>query len=211
MASIFFRTIIIYITLTLSMRLMGKRELGELEVGELVTSLLLSEICSIPIDNPDIPLMNAIIPVLFIISLEIIVSVVKNKSSAMQKLVDGTPSYIIYKGRLNPDVLTENRISINELLGQMRQNGIGSIDEVEYCIIESNGKMSIIKKGDAGGLGHLLIADGIIQKNNLSMLGYDEERLMSELGDVPLSEVFILCENDEGVRYLVKKKGGQSP
>ena len=205
MASIFFRTLIIYITLTLSMRFMGKRELGELEVGELVTSLLLSEICSIPIDNPDIPLMNALIPVLFIVSLEVIISFIKSRSSGAGRIIDGTPSYIIYKGSFKPEALLQNRISVNEFFTQMRQNGIGSIDEIEYCIIEANGKISMLKRGESGGLGHLLIADGEVQRDNLRILGYDERWLGRKLGGCDTREVFIFSVNDDGECYIVKK------
>ena len=101
MASIFYRTIIVYLLLSASMRIMGKREIGELDVGELVVTLLISEICSIPIDDPGIPLMNAIIPVLFIVSLEIIVSTVKNKSSRLKKLVDGEAILLMQNGIIN--------------------------------------------------------------------------------------------------------------
>lgn len=205
MASIFFRTLIIYITLTFSMRFMGKRELGELEVGELVTSLLLSEICSIPIDNPDIPLMNALIPVLFIVSLEIIISFIKSRFSGAGRAIDGAPSYIIYKGRFKPEALLQNRISVNELAAEMRQNGIGSIDDIEYCIIEANGKISMLKRGQSGGLGHLLIADGEIQKENLRELGYDEIWLKRKLGGSDVGDVFIFSINDDGKCYMVKK------
>ena len=187
------------------MRAMGKRELGELEVGELVTSLLISEVCSIPIDNPDIPLLNAIITVGFIVCVEIILSVAKNKSPKLRTLIDGKPSYIIYKGRLNPESLRQNRISIDEFLFQMRQNGIGSLDEVDYCIIESNGKVSMLKRGDGGGLGHLLIADGVVLWQNLKPLGYDEVWLRRAIGNASFSDIFIFSVNDEGASYLVRK------
>ena len=100
MTSIVVRTVIIYITLSISLRIMGKRQIGELDVGELVSTLLISEIASIPIDDPDIPLMNAVMPILFILSLEILISTVKNKSEKMKGLIEGKPQYIIYKGRV---------------------------------------------------------------------------------------------------------------
>ncbi len=206
MASTFIRTIIIYITLTVSMRLMGKREIGELEVGELVTSLLISEICSIPIDNPDIPLLGAIIPVLFIVSLEIIISGLKNKSSRLKHIIDGEPSYLIYKGRFRQDVLRENRISIEEFLGEMRQAGVGSIDEIEHCIIESNGKISIIREGEEKGLGHLIIADGEINQKNLNALGLNTEKIKKIIGNTPIENIFLLSINDKGERYILLKE-----
>ena len=79
-ASILIRTVIIYVILAISLRLMGKRQIGELDIGDLVSTLLISELAAIPIDDPDIPLMNAVLPILFIFSLEIIMSSIKNKS-----------------------------------------------------------------------------------------------------------------------------------
>ena len=147
MTSIFFRTTIIFIMLSLCMKLMGKREIGELEVGELVTTLLISEICSIPIDDPDIPLLNAIIPVLFIVSCEILISFVKNKSRRLKKVFDGNTVYLISNGKINQKALRDNRISIEELFASIRQNGVGSLSDVSYCILEANGRISVIKNG----------------------------------------------------------------
>ena len=112
MASIFFRIGIIYIVLTLAMKLMGKREIGELEVGELVTTLIISEICSIPIDDPDVPLMNAIIGVIFIVCAEIILSSIKNKSKRLKNIFDGESIFLIKNGKLQQKALRDNRISI---------------------------------------------------------------------------------------------------
>ena len=98
MASIFFRIVLIYFFLSLTLKLMGKRQLGELEVGELVSTLLISEVAAIPIDDPDLPLLNALIPILFILSAEILLSSVKNRSEKLKRLIEGQPVYIIYKG-----------------------------------------------------------------------------------------------------------------
>jgi len=188
------------------MRIMGKREIGELEVSELVTSLLLSEICSIPIDNPDIPLFNAIIPVLFIVSLEIIISALKNKSGFMKRTVDGRCSYIVYKGRFVEKTLRENRISIEEFFTAMRQNSVGSIDDIEYCILEPNGKISIIKRTDSQNYSHLLIADGEVNEGALSALGYDLRWLKKVLGKREPREIFIFCYNDDGSSSIILKE-----
>ena len=146
MASIFIRTVIIYVLLSFSMKIMGKRQIGELDVSDLISTLLISELAAIPIDDPDIPLFNAIIPILFIVSLEIIISSMKNKSNRIKKYVEGQPAFIIYKGRLLQETLRENRISINELLCEMRIQGIGDIRDIDYCSLEANGKLSILKK-----------------------------------------------------------------
>lgn len=209
MTSIVVRTVIIYILLSFSLRIMGKRQLGELDVGELVSTLLISEIASIPIDDPDIPLLNAIIPILFILALEIILSTLKNKSEKMKRLIEGKPEYIIYKGRLLQKSLSDNRISLNELLSEMRTQGVGDIEEVYYAAVEQNGSLSILKK-DESKMAHALIIDQNIIYSNLKAHGYDERWLKKRLDefDARQEEVFLMTVNDEGKINLILKEGG---
>ena len=207
MTSIVVRTVIIYILLSFSLRIMGKRQLGELDVGELVSTLLISEIASIPIDDPDIPLLNAIIPILFILSVEIILSTIKNKSEKAKELIEGKPEYIIYKGRLLQKALKDNRISLNELLSEMRTQGIGDIEEIYYAAIEQNGSLSILKKGESS-MAHAIIIDGNLIKNNLKAHGYDERWLAKRLKEAKVrqNEVYLMSVNDEGqVSFIIKE------
>lgn len=207
MASIVVRTIIIYVMLTFSLRIMGKRQIGELDVGELVSTLLISELAAIPIDDPDIPLLNAVIPSLLIISIEIIVSTLKNKSERLKRAVEGTPTYIIYKGRLLQSALSENRISINELLSEMRGQGVNDIQEVKYAILEQNGTLSLVKNSDSPPA-HTIIIDGVVMKKTLLRLGYNERWLKARLSDNKLtqSEVFLMTVNDKGDINVIKKE-----
>ena len=208
MTSIVVRTIIVYVILSFSLRIMGKRQLGELDVGELVSTLLISEIASIPIDDPDIPLTNAIIPILFILSIEIIISTVKNKSEKLKALVEGKPEYIIYKGKLLQSVLKDNRISVNELLSEMRSQGIGDINDIYYATVEQNGALSILKRGE-GKMTHPLIIDGKIIENNLIAHGYNEKWLKKQLSQRKLSQedVFLMTVSDDGqINVIVKEE-----
>jgi len=182
LTSIVVRTLIVYVLLSFTLRVMGKRQLGELDVGELVSTLLVSEIASIPIDDPDIPLMNAIIPILFILAIEIIISTVKNRSERLKAAVEGKPEYIIYKGRLLQKVLRDNRISINELLSELRSQGVGSIEDVYYAAVEQNGALSVIRR-DGSDLAHALIIDGQIIGSNLKAIGYDAQWLKKRLSE----------------------------
>ena len=208
MTSIIIRTVIIYILLSLSLRIMGKRQLGELDVSELVSTLLISEIASIPIDDPDIPLLNAIIPILFIVSVEVILSTLKNKSERLKSVIEGRPEYIIYKGRLLQGVLLKNRISINELLSELRTQGIGNINQIEYAAIEQNGSLSLIKKGESD-LAHTVIIDGQIMKSTLINLGYNETWLNKRLSErkAKLEEVLLFTVNDSGKVNIIMKDG----
>ena len=207
MTSIVIRTIIVYILLSFALRIMGKRQLGELDVSELVSTLLISEIASIPIDDPDIPLMNAIIPILFILAVEIILSTIKNKSEGLKELIEGKPQYIIYKGRLLQKPLKDNRISINELLSEMRTQGVGDIDDVYYAAVEQNGSLSILKKEDSN-MAHPIIIDGKMIDENLKAHGYDERWLNKRLGEkkVKMEEVFLMTVSDDEKINIIKKE-----
>lgn len=205
MVSIIIRTLLIFALLSFSLKIMGKRQLGELDIGELVTTLLISEIAAIPIDDPDIPLLNAILPILILFSVEIIISSIKNKSDKMKKFVEGEPTYIIYKGKLLQSALLENRLSVNELLSQLRQLGIGDISEINYAVLEQDGKMSVFKKDDA--ITHTIVIDSIIQERNLKSLGYDKIWLMKALEKerAELKDTFLMTVDDNGKVYVLKR------
>lgn len=205
MLSIILRTLIVYALLTVSLKIMGKRQLGELDIGELVTTLLISEVAAIPIDDPDIPLLNAILPILVLFSIEIIISSLKNKSDKMKRIIEGVPSYIIYDGKLSQSALIQNRLSINEFLSQMRQMGIGDISEISYAVLEQDGRMSVFKKEDS--VSHALIIDEVVQTNNLKRLGYNDEWLKKELRKqkVHKNDIFLMTVNDSGDVYILRK------
>ena len=207
MTAIFIRTIIIYLLLSFSMKIMGKRQIGELDVSDLISTLLISELAAIPIDDPKIPLLNAIVPILFIVSLEIIISSLKNKSNRIKKYIEGQPAFIIFKGKLLQETLRENRISINELLSEMRIQGIGDIRDVEVSTLEPNGKISILKKENAKGLAaHPLIIDGEINKNELRLMEMTENDLLSLLGNTSPESVFLMTLDGSGTSNIIIKE-----
>ena len=207
MGIIIARCLIVYVLLTFAMRITGKRQIGELDVGDLVSTLLISELAAIPIDDPDVPLLNAAIPILIIVSLEIIISTVKNKWRPLKKAVEGRPVYIIYKGRLLEEALVNNRISINELLAEMRGAGIFDISEVEYGIIEQNGKLSLFQKTDTA-FAHTLIADGEIMTETVKRL-HAEGVIKKALKDTDAEDIMLLTVDDSGtVNTIRREKNG---
>ena len=208
MTSIFIRTILIYIILSVMLKLMGKRQLGELEVSELVTTLLISEIGALPISDKDIPLIPAVMPIFFLASAEVIISFWKNKSAKVKRAVEGEPSYIIYKGSLRQRVLAENRISVNELLTEMRTQGIADIGSVRYAILEQNGKISFLKESDSPNIMKTLVIDSRPDEENLKLAGLNKEWLDKRLKEnrIKLSEVFLMSINESGDINIIKKE-----
>ncbi len=221
MTTILIRTIIIYIFLISIMRLMGKRQLGELEVSELVSTILLSDIASLPICDQDIPLVYAIIPIVTITFFEVGMSFVLTKIPALKRLISASPSFLINKGIVNKKELSKNRISTDELLSELRQKGITDIAEVEYAIIEQNGKITVIPKAscsppkasefgfspEESGLCHILISDGRIDKFGLKRTQKTEKWLSDTIKKqkVELNDIFLLTIDDSEKLTLIKK------
>ena len=207
MVAIFTRTLIIYILLTVAMKLMGKREIGELDVSELVSTLLISEIAAIPIDDPDIPLFNAIIPILFILSVEILLSYAKTRSARLKKCVEGESVFLIYKGELDQNALRENRISLNEFLSEMRSQSIGDLGEVEYAVLEQSGRISILQRG-RDEISHVLIIDGEFNNPEFIEGRFSREKTELELKRRAINrkDVFYMSVDDKNNVNIIKKE-----
>ena len=205
---VFIRTVVIYVLIIVVVRLMGKRQIGELEVNELVSTLLISEIGALPISDTDIPLLPSLIPSLFIASAEVMISIVKNKSALLKRAVEGEPTYIIYKGRVLQKALDQNRISINEVLTEMRTQGIANLSDVYYGILEQNGKLSLTQTKNKDSFAHPIILDRVVDEAAMRHLGYNDQWLNKELKQhgLKLDEVFLMTVNDAGKTEAIRRE-----
>lgn len=140
------RTVILYLVVVAVVRIMGKRQIGELQPSELVITLLLSEIIAMPMENTDIPLISTVVPVLILVSFEIITSAISMKSLKFRFLIQGHPIIIIRDGVLQQKEMKRLRLTIDDILESLRQKDIFDISLVSYAIIETNGKMSVMLK-----------------------------------------------------------------
>ncbi len=214
MSTLLIRTVFLYLFLGLTMRLMGKRELAQLETSELVTTLLLSELAVLPLENHDIPLLYAILPILILVVLEIGLSMLQLHLPRWRLHDRNTPSLLIAQGRLDRDELQNNRMTPEELFSALRQQGYADPSEIEYAVLEKSGALSLIPKAahrpitpsDLGrdvtedGMMHLLICDGVIHRRTLSQIGRDDAWLQSfcrKRGYAP-HELYCLMCNDQG-------------
>ena len=220
MYTLLLRTIITYILLVGAMKVMGKRQLGELELSEFTITMLLSELASTPISDSSIPITFSIVPIIVLISLEMIVSFISIKSRKIKKLFGGSPSFIIKKGKLCKNEMEKVRISIDELLSQLRIKNIFDLSEVEYAILEENGQLSVVPKAYARsvtlddlniqskekGIAHTIIADGQISDFNLSLSGHNKKWLMKQLKlrNCKLKDVFLFTIDDSENIYIIK-------
>lgn len=140
------RAVIIYVITVCSIRFMGKRQIGELQPSELVTTILISEIATIPIQDNSLPVLNSAAALIVLVCFEVISSVISMKSYKCRRLLDGNPVVIIRDGVIDQNQMKKLRITTDDLLCEMRQKDIFSVEEIEYAVFETNGKLSILTR-----------------------------------------------------------------
>ena len=207
MAVIFIRTIVIYMILLAVMRLSGKRQIGEIQTSELVTTFLLSDVASYPLTDPAIPLLNAIVPIFTIIPLEIIFSFLTTKSTQLKKILDGDPSIIVLHGKIQKKEMSRVRLSMEDLLCELRLKNIASVSDVDYAIVEQNGQISVFQKKDEP-LSHALVIDGVLNEELLHKIGKTKHwlnRIMQENNIRDLHNIFLLSVTDSDSVTLIRQ------
>jgi uncharacterized membrane protein YcaP (DUF421 family) len=208
LAVIFIRTILIYILLLAVMRFSGKRQIGEIQISELVTTFLLSDIASYPLTDPAIPLLNAIVPICTIIPLEIIFSFLSTKSARLKRLLDGNPSIIILHGKIRKKEMSRVRLSMEDLLCELRLKSIASVADVDYAILEQNGQISVFPKKESP-LSHAIVIDGAINEGLMKKIGKNKNwlyKILKEKNVRDIRDVFLLSvADDESITLILQK------
>ena len=164
---VLFRTVLFYIIITIIYRFMGKREIGQLGMVDLIVSILIAELAAMSIDNREESIFLSILPIALLVMVQIGMSYVSLKNSKIRNLFDGNPSVIINKGKINFREMVEQRYNIDDLLTQLREKHIRSIEEVDYAVLETSGKLSVFKKDNKlfGEYPMPLILDGEIDQD----------------------------------------------
>lgn len=215
------RTVILYIFILLALRIMGKRQLSEMQTSELVITLLISDIAVIPMQNTGQPLLSGIVPILILISLEILFSVIMLKSGNFRKIVCGSPEMVIKDGKILQDQMRRLRMTTEDLCVQLRQQGIFSLEDVQYCIVETNGDVSVLEKPnkrtpsaeDLGikipdkGIEAVVINDSRYLSNSLELCSLTKEWVDSVLreNDITIDEVFIMTANRDKEYNIIRR------
>ncbi len=227
MMTAFARTIILYFLIMFGLRLMGKRQIGELEPGELVLTMMISDLAAVPMQDFGIPLLAGVIPILTLLALSMLLSQLSLTSLRFRALVCGTPSVLIKNGEVQQEAMRKNRFTLDELLEELRGQGVSDIGDVKYAILENSGRLSILPwsrcqpptaeqmnlrvKEDVT-LPAVLVNDGRLLRGNLTALGLDEAWLLKTLRANGLSshrEAFLLTLDEKGQINCVKKEGGR--
>ena len=208
MITIIYRTIFFYFFVTFAYRIMGKREIGQLGIIDLIVSILIAELAAISIENYNSSIFLAIFPVGVLVILELVLGYLSVKYRKFNRLFEGKPVFIINKGRINYKNLIKQRYSIDDLLVELRQKSISSIEEVEYAILENNGKLSIFKYGFLKipkDIPTPLIVERKIQKETLNNINKTELWLKNELlkNNLSLEDIYY-CFYKNKQLFIVK-------
>ena len=180
---VLWKTLFFYFLIMIIYRIMGKREVGELSIMDLIVSIFIAELAAISIDNYKESIFLSVIPIVVLVVIQLVISRISLKSSMMRNILDGNPSVIIDRGKVNFKEMLKQRYNLDDLLVQLRSRGIKSIEEVDYAILETSGKLSVFKRSDDKSRSYPLpiIIDGKIQKDVLFQIGKDSMWLMEAL------------------------------
>lgn len=198
------RTVILYLLLILAMRLMGKRQLGELQPSELVVTLLLSDLAAVPMQENGLPLLNGVMPILVLVSLELLLSGAMLRFPAVERLVSGSPIPLIRDGVVDADALRRLRITIEDLEEALRQQEIFDIGQVQYAIAETGGHISAYCYNGTD-MPIVVVSDGNLCNWGMALCGLTEEALARYLRKkrCEQKDVFLLTATKQGPHHLL--------
>jgi len=227
MATAFMRTILLYTILIVGIRVMGKRQIGELEPVELVLMLLISDLAAVPMQDFGIPLLNGAIPIVTLLALSMLLSYFSMRSVRFHRLVCGNPTTLIRDGVIRQDALRRNRFTLDELLDELRAQGVTDLTTVKYAVLETNGQLSVLlypaeapltprQMGraveDDVFLPTVIVNDGRVLRSGLRDMKLDEtwlKKVLHARGYRSAREVLLLTVDDAGTVFCVGKEGGR--
>ncbi len=219
----FARTIILYLLVVIALRIMGKRQMGELSPAEFVITLLVSDLAAIPMQNISTPLIYGIMPILTLLSLEILISTLFMHNRRIRKFFAGRTSILIENGKINQKEMTRLRLTLDELLEELRLKSFLDISTVKYAILEANGELSVfpfsknesVTRSDIGledevsFLPHTIICDGVYIQSEAEKLNVDRAWTQSQLKKHSISsfkEVFLMQADENGNVLVIPKE-----
>lgn len=207
---ILFRSVFFYTLITIIYRLMGKREIGELSIMDFIVSIFITDMVVMSIENYNESIWISLIPIIILTIIQMVFSYFSLKSKTVKDIVDGKPSVIINKGKVNFEEMAKQRYNIDDLLSQLRESSVKSIDEVDYAILETNGKLSIFLTQDDKKRTYPLplILDGNIEIETLKQIGKNKFWLDKELKKqgIRLEDIFYCFYRNKKLYIIEKNK-----
>ncbi len=223
MLTVLWRSVFLYTLAIALLRFMGKRQIGELQPSELVTTVMISNIAAIPIENPDSPLLAGVLPIAALACIEVLFAAAALKSGRLRGVLMGHPRRLIRNGVIDQREMRAMRWTTDDLCAQLRAAGVFDLSEVECAVAETNGSLSVLQKFEArppgaGDLGlkapenvsppDLVISDGETRENALADCGLTRRSLADLLAaeGVSAKDVFLLLCRPDGRYTLIRKE-----
>lgn len=202
--SIIVKTFVLYIFIILMYRIMGKKEVGELGIGDLTVSVLIAELAALSIEEQETSILVSIVPIIVLVVCEMVISFISMKSEAIRNFIDGRPSVIIKDGKVNLTLMTKLRYTLDDLITQLREKGVKSLEEVDYAILENSGNLSVFQNSDAYPMPFIL--DGVIDYNVLKEINKDKKWIQGFLKkeNLELEDIFYAFYT-KNKTYIIKK------
>ena len=218
------RTMVLYLFIVFGIRLLGKRQVGELEPAELTLALIIADLASVPMQDNGIPLLAGLIPIVVLLCIATILSVLSARFIRFRSLLCGRPSLVIQNGVVLEKELRKNRLTVDELMEELRMQGCPDFRDVKFAVLETNGMLSVIPykaqspvtpaqlgmEPEEPGLSVILISDGRVLGNNLKTRGYEESWLLKQLNSYGLKsprQAFLMTVDENGQTYCIPKEG----
>ena len=218
------RSIVLYLIIVIGIRLLGKHQVSELEPAEFVLALIIADVASVPMQDYGIPLLMGVIPIITLLCLSMILSVLTLKSLKIRALLAGVPSILVRNGQVDQKELRRTRMTMDEVLEELRLQGYTDLTAVRYAVLETNGQLSILPYARTqppsaeamdipvvdAGLPLVLINDGRLISANLDRCGLDKrwlEKQLKQHGVSNVRDVFLLTVDEEKQTYFIGKDG----
>ncbi len=220
---IVWRTLIIYLSVLFLMRLMGKREVGQLSTFDLVVAIMIAEVAVFPLQDLKAPLYIGLLPMLVLVSAEVLVSYLCLKFKSLRSIVDGSPSVLILRGEIMDKEMRRQRYNINDLMGQLREKDVFNISDVEYAVLETTGELTVMVKSmkrpvtleDLNitplheDIPVSLVLDGEVIQENLDYLNLSRSWLEDEFKkrNLTFKDALYASMDPQGNLFISKKQG----
>ena len=199
------KTIVLYFYIVFCYRLMGKKEVGKLSIIDLIVSVLIAELAAMSIEETDRSILISIVPIIILVAIQMLLSFISLKSSNLRKFIDGTPKVLINKGKLQFKEMQKLRYSLDDLVSQLREQGVKNINEVNYAVLENNGKLSVFTDDNIYPMP--IILDGKIDFDTVKNMGKSLDWVDNILkkNNLTAEEVFYAFYTKDKT-YIIKKE-----
>ncbi|MDD5923767.1 MAG: DUF421 domain-containing protein [Clostridia bacterium] len=185
-------------------------------------------------ENIGKPLLSGFLPIFILVACEIFLSLIMLKHSKLRRAVCGKPIVIINKGKICQSEMKMLRMSIEDLFEQLRQNEVFSLNDVLYAIVETNGKVSILKKennnstdsnnsnennsnekqgnqnnnSQTSNLDVIVVSNGKISDSSCRLfeISHDDIKKAAKKKHMKLKDIFVMTANENGDFKIVKKE-----